>query len=508
MKRFAAPAAAFALAAATSFEPERFLAHIRFLASPELKGRATGSPELEKAAAYIADRFRAVGLGPPPRAPGYLQPFDVTSRVTLGKVTRLEFSTGGDSEDLQAGKDFIPLSFSASGRASAGVVFVGYGITAPEYDYDDYAGLDVKGRFVVALMHEPQEYDGHSVFEGKSYTWHSQPHAKAAEARLHGARGLILVNDVAVHPEAGDNLIPFGGFEGPAESGIFAMQAREEVVQRWFDTAGKDLEETQRQIDSDLKPRSFALGQVQVRVAVDLRRETKKTANVAAYLPGRTDEYIAIGAHYDHIGLGEQYSMAPWLAGTIHPGADDNASGTAGVLELARYFASLESSGEGAKPRRGFLFLTFAGEELGLLGSQYYTEHPELPLGKAVTMINLDMIGRLRDGHLIICGAGTGTTLRGDLDRIAPRYPGLKIDYSDVGYGSSDHSSFTAKQVPALFFFSGLHGDYHKPGDTWDKIDAARSVELLRFIADVAGRLDSDEIRPEYTHGRREPESP
>jgi len=200
-----------------------------------------------------------------------------------------------------------------------------------------------------------------------------------------------------------------------------------------------------------------------------------------------------IGAHYDHLGLGEQFSLAPSLAGTIHPGADDNASGTAGVIELARYFASQP------KPKRGFLFITFAGEELGLLGSGFYVNHPELPLNKAVAMINLDMIGRVRDGRLYVGGLGTGSSLRADMDRAAEHFPDLKIDSSgNDGYGSSDHTSFTTKQVPVLFFFSGLHGDYHKPSDTWDKIDAPHAVEVLQLVADVATRIDADEARPEF----------
>src|SRR5205823_14925453 len=211
----------------------------------------------------------------------------------------------------------------------------------------------------------------------------------------------------------------------------------------------------------------------EVRENVDVERAVKTVHNVAGYLPGMTDEYLILGAHYDHLGLGEQFSLAPSLAGTVHPGADDNASGTAGVIELARHFSALP------KPKRGIVFMTFAGEELGLLGSGYYANHPELPLNKAVAMINMDMIGRVRDGKLFVGGAGTGTTLRKELDSITTHSP-LHVDYSDTsGYGSSDHTSFTAKQVPVLFFFSGLHGDYHKPSDTWDKINADQAAALL-----------------------------
>src|ERR1022692_3142737 len=211
------------------------------------------------------------------------------------------------------------------------------------------------------------------------------------------------------------------------------------------------------------------------------------------YLPGETDEYLIVGAHYDHLGLGGQFSLAPSLTGTVHPGADDNASGTSAVIELARHFSALP------KPKRGILFMTFAGEELGLLGSGYYANHPELPLDKAVAMINMDMIGRVRDGKLFVGGAGTGTTLRSDLDALTPHFPQLHVAYSDnSGYGSSDHTSFTAKQVPVLFFFSGLHTDYHKPSDTWDKINTSSAIEVVRLIAGVAGRIDGDPAAPKF----------
>jgi hypothetical protein len=180
------------------------------------------------------------------------------------------------------------------------------------------------------------------------------------------------------------------------------------------------------------------------------------------------------------------------MTGTIHPGADDNASGTAGVIELARWFSKQP------KQKRGILFLAFAGEEVGLLGSSYWVGHPDLPLEKAVAMINMDMIGRVREGKVYVGGAGTGTGMRDLLERVKAGYK-LNIDYSDAaGYGSSDHASFNAKQVPVLFFFSGLHADYHKPSDTWDKIDAPDAATLLDLVADVASELRSEAGRPQF----------
>jgi len=320
---------------------------------------------------------------------------------------------------------------------------------------------------------------------------------------MHGAIGVILINDAFNHHSESDQLEKFGRTAGPNDAGIPFVQIKAEFGMRWIADAGKNLDDIAAIIDKDLKPQSFALpDSLQVHANVDVERVIKTVHNVAGYLPGETDEYVIIGAHFDHLGLGEQFSMAPSLAGTtVHPGADDNASGTAGVIELARWFAGRP------KDKRGILFVAFAGEELGLLGSSFYVSHPALPLAKAVAMINLDMIGRVREGKIYVGGVGTGSNLRPTLDPILARYP-LHVDYSDnAGYGSSDHTSFTTKQVPVLFFFSGLHGDYHKPSDTWDKIDAPDAAKLLDMIAEVGTTLREEAERPLYVRVK-EPDSP
>ncbi len=488
------------LSAADDFDAARYLDHIKFLASPGLKGRASGSPELEKAAEYIAAQYKALGLQPV-AGKTFLQAFPITTSARLGKKNSMAVVISGDRQTVPEGQEFEPLSFSAKGKASGGVVFAGYGITAPEYNYDDYAGLDVKGKFVVVLRHEPQEFDKKSVFDGDVYTQHSQIPSKASNAKSHGAAGVILVNDRGHHAADSDVLDPFGKVEGPADAGILLIQVRESVVGPWFRASRRDLADIEKQIDEDLKPRSFVMTGISVEENLDLEREVKTVHNVAAYMPGQTDEYVVIGAHYDHLGLGEQFSMAPSLAGTVHPGADDNASGTAAVLELARYFSKQP------KPKRGYLFLNFAGEELGLLGSSYYGAHPLLPLDKAAAMINLDMVGRVQNGRLFVSGAGTGTTLQSVLTEAVAKHP-LKVDSSETGgYGSSDHTSFTVRQVPVLFFFSGLHGDYHKPSDTWDKIEAASAVEVMRLVADVAGRIDAAQEKPKFLRVEPNPHS-
>jgi len=483
-----------------ALNPDRYLADIKFLASPEMKGRASGSPELEKAARYIEESFRADGLKP--AGSSYLQPFEVTTSSKLGKYNTFESIEKGEIETLQINKEFIPYNFSSSGKVSGQVVFAGYGITAPEYHYDDYAGMDVRNKLVIVLAHEPQEFDANSVFQGKVYTVHSEAYSKAANARQHGARGVILVIDRVNHTDDADNLETFGKDSGPADAGIPFVQVKQATVEPWIRAAGHDLIGTEQAINNDLKPRSFALAGIDIHENIDVEHVIKTVHNVVAYLPGETSDYIILGAHYDHLGLGGVFSMAPALTGTVHPGADDNASGTAGVMELARRFAAQYRAG--LKPKRGILFMTFAGEELGLLGSEYYANHPILPIDHTIAMLNMDMIGRVREDKLFIGGAATGTTFRADLDDLVSK-TNFRVDYSDNGYGSSDHTSFTAKQIPVLFFFSGLHGDYHKPSDTWDKINVPGAIDVLQLVAGMMQKLEDEKDKPVFVSVKEDP---
>ena len=471
-------------------DPALYWNDVKYLASPELKGRATGSAELETAARFIADKYREFGIKP---ADGkdYLQGFPVTTDATLGPDNRFTFTEGGRSTAVPAG-DFVPLSFSSVGKFSGTVVFAGYGITAPEYHYDDYSGVDVKGKIVLVLRHEPQENDAKSVFAGKELTSHAAFTNKAANAKMHGAIAMILIDDHANHPNQPSELVKFGSTEGPKDAGLEIVEVKEPLIDGWFRDAGKNVDRLEADIDKDLKPESFAFpDSIRVDGEVDIRREEKTVHNVVAYIPGESDEYVILGAHYDHLGMGGPYSLAPGVT-AIHPGADDNASGTAGVIELARWYAKQP------KQKRGILFLNFAGEEMGLLGSAWYVAHPELPLDKAVAMINMDMIGRIRAGKVFVGGTATGTGMRALLENVVPKYP-LKIDFSEgPESSSSDHTSFLTGQVPSLFFFSGLHSDYHKPSDTADKIDAPDAVELLAMVSEVADDLRADPGRPQF----------
>ncbi len=462
-------------------DADRFLAHVKYLASDSLRGRGTGSPELEKAAQYLAGVYRSLGLEPA-FGKSFLQPFTVTMNARLGSKNRLADSL--QKAKYRPGEDFVPFNFSASGRVSAPVVFAGYGITAPEYHYDDYAGLDVAGKIVLVLRFEPQEYDDKSIFQGRVYTRHAQFDAKVVNAKLHGARGVILLNNPITHAADAGTLEKFGRTAGPSDAGIPFIQVKPDIAEQWLKASGANLREIVEGIDRDLKPRSFPLSErVKVDLEADVLREQRVVHNVAAILRGQTDEYLVIGAHYDHLGVGEFGSLAPSQVGQIHPGADDNASGVAGVLELASLFRQ-------QRPRRGIVFVNFAAEEIGLLGSAYFVDHPPVALDRCIAMINMDMIGRMKDNSLILGGVATGSGFREIVDAEAALVPHLKIESAEqAGIGSSDHSSFTVKKVPVLFFFTGLHGDYHRPTDTWDKINSKAAADLLALVGGVARRL-------------------
>lgn len=491
MRIFAALILAFGTCLAADIDSAAYQAHVKYLASDELKGRATGSPELEKAAQYIEKQFASFGVKPVPGS-GYEQEFEATLGARLSGTNQFTATVEGKRESLPLNRSFVPFSFSSTGTAAAPVVFVGYGITAKEYNYDDYAGVDVKDKFVLMLRHEPQENDAASIFAGKENSPHATFVNKAINAKNHGARGVIIVNDTPNHPGDRDTLMKFGQASGPTDAGLFFAQISAGTAEAWIKASGHNLKTVVDSINKDVKPQSFALPGVTATMTVGILHEKKQVHNVAAYIPGETDEYVIVGAHYDHLGLGDEHSLAPSQIGQIHHGADDNASGTAAVIELARYFSKQP------KLKRGILFMTFAGEELGLLGSSYFTEHPLLPLDKAVAMLNMDMIGRIREGKVYVNGTGTGSTLDAIVAGVTiPE--GLKIDLSEsTGYGGSDHISFTAKQVPVIFFFSGLHGDYHKPSDTADKIDARSASALAGYVGEIASLIANAPDRPVF----------
>ena len=501
------PAVATGELAVGAADAARYLADVKALTTPAMEGRGDGTPGLTRAARLLEQEYKRLGLQPAGTT-GFFQAFRVSTGAKLaGKNEMVEQTADAARKELKLNEDFVPFSFSSSGEASAPVVFAGYGVTAPEFGYDDYAGLDVVGKIVLVLRYEPAGFAAHTGNQGM--TQHASLVTKAINARNHGATVVVVVNGApgggnATGPQGGggaagapggdpDPLMRFGSVSGPENARIVFVQVRNRVAQGWLTAGGKSLADLQKQIDETMQPASFELPdtlRLSVRAGVETTRATVN--NVLAYLPGQSNEYIILGAHYDHLGYGHQDSLAPSLAGQIHPGADDNASGTAGVLELARMLAPLKG-----RLTRGILFASFAGEELGLLGSAQWVKEPTRPLDQAVAMINMDMIGRIKDGRVYVGGMGTGSTFEALLAR-AQNGAKFQMQYSRGGYSASDHTSFVARKIPVLFFFSGLHGDYHKPSDTWEKVNAPDAARLVDVIAKVTLELDAAAARPEF----------
>jgi hypothetical protein len=472
-----------------SADPQRYLNDIKALTAPAMEGRGDGTKGLTRAQHLLEDRYKVLGLQPA-GTHGYLQPFSVITGAKLKSHNRFSVHEGNTRRDLKINQDFVPFSFSSSGTVTAPIVFAGYGATADEFHYDDYAGLDVKDKIVVVLRYEPSGFAAKSGDHG--LTQHSQLITKVINARNHGAKAIVLVNGKLGDGEE-DMLTRFGSVSGPENAGILFVQVKNAVAEEWFKAAGKSLADVQKEINESTKPASFVFPET-LKASIDVSIESTRATvnNVLACLPGKTDEYVIIGAHYDHLGRGNFDSLAPSQIGQIHPGADDNASGTAGVLELARLMAPQKG-----QLQRGILFASFAGEELGLLGSAAWVKEPTLPLDKAIAMLNMDMIGRIKDGKVFIGGVGTGSTFKPMLDEIQ-RTSTLKLEFSAGGYAASDHTSFVSKRIPVLFFFSGLHSDYHKPSDTWEKINSESAVELLKVVSALGLELAETPQRPQF----------
>ena len=470
----------------------RYLDNVTYLASDEMKGRGDGTPELNRASEYIASRFQLWGLRPMGDNGTFFQSFEITTGADLGGHNDLQLN----GDHLKLNDDFSPMLFSDSADVDASLIFVGYGITAPELNYDDYAGVDAGGKVVVVLR---QPSDGAAAA-------HFRRHAafidKAINAKQHGAKAIIFIN-YSGQPE--QDVRKVAGTEERSDLGIAAIYAKRDPLIAAFKAAGKDIPALEKKIETDMNPESFEASGAHAHVVTDVQRTRKTVRNVVGAVTGSDaalqNEWVVVGAHYDHLGLGDQNSLAPSLIGQIHHGADDNASGTAGVLELARLAAKNKTEW-----KRSLLFMTFAGEELGLLGSSNFVNHPTIPIRNITAMLNMDMIGRLNNDRLFVGGVGTSPNFKPWLEQMnKPLH--LQLDYSDSGYGASDHTSFNAKKIPVLFFFSGLHTDYHKPSDTSDKINAAGATKILSLVYMMTDRVATDVSRLEYVEVQQ-PQTP
>jgi membrane-associated protease RseP (regulator of RpoE activity) len=486
------PASLSGTAARAGASAEELLAIVTTLAAPDMGGRATGSPGMERAARYIAREFERAGLTPGGDGRSYFQRFEVVTGIRLGEGNRLRLEQAGRGSAYQVGTDFMPFSFSDSGEVQGEVVFAGYGITAPELSYDDYAGLDAAGKIVLLMSGEPRERDPTSPFRKPEAYRYTEVRYKVLNAREHGAAAVLVVMSPATQGSEEEQLFAIRGVTSVAQSGILAVNVLRPVADAILAGTGRSLAELRAASDRELRPQSFPVPARSVDLAVHLIHEKGEGWNVVGILPGadpeRLAESIIIGAHYDHLGLGGESSLAPSRYGEVHAGADDNASGVAGMIGLARVFAAAGGA------RRTLIFIAFAGEEMGLLGSTQYARSPALPLEGTVSMLNMDMIGRLRNDKLYIFGVDTGKEFRETL-AAANRRAALDLAFSGDGYGPSDHTPFYGRGRPVLFFFTGPHEDYHRPTDTPDKINAPGLARVVALIGDVLRAL-ADSMAP------------
>lgn len=453
---------------------------VKYLAGDELKGRFPGTEGMEKAAAFIIEQYKAAGVKS--WGDSYRQEFGVTTALEAGTGNNVVFETviqrqGIPKEKLPRAKqnwimkdDFVPLAFSENGTVTGELAFVGFGISAPELKYDDYEGIDVKDKIVILISDNPDMAKKDSRFNQ-----YSSLRYKATNARNKGAIGMIMVKIQGDSMNVFERLdyVNIGKY-----SGIKAIQAWRQSLSKFFPKK-QSLIESETIIVNTKKPNSFILPNCYVNITVDLKDITAPTSNINGYIsgtdPALKDEYIVVGAHYDHLGYGGPTSMNTSLGKPqIHNGADDNASGVAALLELAYKIAE-------SPLKRTVIFSTFSGEEMGLLGSSYFVNNPPVPIEKIVTMINLDMVGRMNKNELTVFGTATSSIFPEMIDSL-DLIDSVAITKASDAYGPSDHASFVTKNIPVLMFFTGLHEDYHKPSDDWDHLNYPGMEMAAGFI--------------------------
>ena len=496
-------AAATSPAAAAAIDPEQLRASIHILTSDTLEGRGTGTPGGDRAARMLAAEFRNAGLKPlgtarlrDPEAPldgsGYFQPFLAAVGADLGPGNALRARWAKRSVSYPPEASFVPSTLSGSGTVSGPVMFAGYGVVSRAAGRDDYGDRDIHGRVVLLLAGAPPG-DAGSPLAAFAGIYH-----KVLFARDRGAAAVIVA--------AGDDSDParWNTNRGFTDEGLPVLLVARRVAAEWLGAAGWTLEAARKELATRPWPLDLP---VEVELSTDVRKRRLPAANVAGILEGADPalggEVVAVGAHFDHLGLGGPTSLAADRRPAIHPGADDNASGAAGLIALARALAA------GPRPRRSVLFLAFSGEELGLLGSAHYVKHPLVPIGKTVAMVNMDMIGRLRADRLAVIGTGSSPAWPNLLEELN-REAGFRLQFTDDPYGGSDQQSFFLGGVPVLFFFTGKHAEYHTPADTEDTINRpgeARVLELVRRcverIAGETGRPAFRELDPSAPRGGR-----
>ncbi len=453
--------------------------YVQFLASDSLKGRKPGTAEINVAAGFIRDHFNADGLTL--LGDNGFQWFEIVTDVNLTEKNTLSFP--GFEGTLR--KNFIPLSFSGSGTVTAPVLFLGYGfdLNLDSLKWNDYRGMDTQGKWVMIFRADPELDNSDSKFIP-----FSDVRSKVLSAKDHGAAGLLLVTPRGQEKE--DKLMPLSVENNEVTAGIPVINITRELADQLLKSSGNSVDSLDKSIIRSKTPKSFETGVV-VTAVTDVVQKRQKTANVMALLEGSDpllkNEYLVVGGHYDHLGFGGPGSgsrMPDTVA--IHNGADDNASGAAMVMELAKRFAP-----EKGKTKRSIIFVTFSAEEIGLIGSKYFVDHPPVDLKKIKTMFNFDMVGRYNKEKKSISLSGTGTSAEADslLKPLEKKLP-FGVVHSPDGYGPSDHASFYSSNIPVFYFNTGVHMDYHTPFDDTDKLNFKAEKQIGDFAAGLILAVD------------------
>lgn len=479
---------------------------LTYLAADELEGRGPKTRGLELAADHIHAQFDAAGLKTDSYGGRPFQVFRSWDTTELSADNSLAvLLPDGKTQECKMHDEFRPLVLSGSRRFDVPLVFAGFGITAPEHEYDDYADVDVKGKAVIVLRHEPRQSDASSeIFNGTKNSAHAYLDEKVRNAVRHGAAMVVFCNDRnqmdqnikrSVRSSGDpDRLMAFDVKTKLTERSIPVVHCRRSLIDSWLKSTGHDdLEQLEASINESLEPRTFALNGIRLRGAVSITQSKKALKNVVGVLPGKGDlaaETVVVGAHYDHLGFGGGGSLAPWTS-EIHNGADDNASGTAALMEIARQIAA-QAGGN----HRRILFIAFSAEEMGLIGSAYYCRHPLFGLRETVAMVNLDMVGRLRNDTLTAYGMGTAEEFNKLVSDKASRNR-LKLKKISSGFGPSDHASFHGHGIPVLHFFTGFHSEYHRPSDDSDRINFEGLQRITRATTEIVWQLATMPERPQ-----------
>jgi hypothetical protein len=468
---------------------DEIYSHIKYLSSDELEGRMAGSNGDKLAEDYIGKEFSYYNLVPAGDSL-YFQKFPLKSQVEFGNNNSLELLRNDKSiKSLTFGKDFSTLRISSSGKVQGNMVFAGYGIYSKDIQYNDYKDskgndVNVEGKIVVILDGSPSHK--FPDYEALRY--------KAFVAKSKKAAGMIVV--YPPNSAFADELLELSFDRESKNAGLPIMTMKTSLLNSYFNDIDLNSKEVQTNLDN-LKPFSMEFSNSNVIMETSIVSKDVITANVIGYLEGNDpvlkNEVIVIGAHFDHLGYGEENSLYTGKTKMIHHGADDNASGSAGVMELAEKISSNKDN-----LKRSYLFICFSGEEEGLLGSAYFTKSNLFNKYNIISMINLDMIGRLNSNNtLVVSGTGSSGIWDSLLTVVNTQY-NFSLSLTPEGMGGSDQTSFYLKNKPVLFFFTGLHADYHKPTDTYDKINTEGEAKILDLVYDVTMSLDKLEMKPVF----------